>query len=1628
MNQGSVLSVVAVCLRPWAVFALLFVAPNAEAQECDGTCTGIGCPVGVNPREFVGNACSGGFSYDCYKIHLQRSTACADLEEGDCSGGNDCVDDVEVDNRRFSGCGPDRSCDYYETCDDAGSFCFCENCGGAQEICGNGLDDDHDGIVDDPVQCGDPENPPDEPGDCVQEISNTSYAFGGMRLDPQLDVRLAGPGAISLEVVRYYASGMSTQFRKNNFGRRFSSTLNERLEGNLSSPPSDVVWFRTGGSGVGHASCSAQGSDYVCPPQVNRHHELRRLSNGSWRLTDLDGTVTTFDSAGRMNGKHDGAAGWGYAVSYDSSGHALSATDSAGRTLVFVHDADLEFLTGRDYIVRVELQRSPSNVVLAEYSYELAQLVSVERSTGTRTYEYDDDGVAITAVRENSGSTTIETHELDSTQRVIESHTADGAAGFRYDVVCNTQGPPGVLLFDLTAPELDGGGDPKTCTSDAQCSSAAGCHGGTCYWYSCAEYDPDHMRAISSITGNCACSGVAERSFTSGMRKAWETDRNGVRTTYEYDSSGLVIAECVNDDDTAVSRASPSSCPSTGQWTGTWYSSTYPGRPTEIRRSSVLSPGNWAKTQTYYDTNGRKDLVLQSGYTRGSSDTIVSYGNWTNYDYDSLGRLTKVDGPLSGTSDRVEYTYFGSGNGDSSYMLQRVRRYTSATSYLDTTYASYDAYGRPAQVTAPNGVTTSYAYDATGRVLSDTTASLTTSYAYDDGGRLEEVTLPRGNVILYRYDGWGRPSQIARRDSATLTDEDRVEMTYDAAGRLLTRSVLRQGESAWAVLQQAYDINGRLWRVYNPTDSGGDTYREITYDPVGLPTDVTDEAGNLVESFHDSFGRLSEVRRHLDGSGTNYLSTTYAFSSTRSRAPTTVTDGAGHGTTYERDDLDRLTKVVSPDAGTIRNLYDVASKLTDRWAADGLRSHFVYDSAGRLTWADHDYGSASAFTSDVKYTYDSASGCPTDITQKAAGRIARVDEELFADTSLGDGKYDRIVCLYYDDLGRTVRETTLGDEGVTRHTEYEYDGNGNLVRLRYPMITNAWARWDYDLASSDNTDADDAYRVAAETTKGSTYIYLAKASERYPMGPLRRVWHGNNSSSPPSNPSREVLRRLDSNVSTLRSHLGGSSSWDVLDRTYAYEPTMQIASFNDALSGNPDRYYDYDGAHRLTCATTSSVTSCPSQTDSRLLANVGYDAADNRSTFKKYSGISDSYVYTSGTDQLDKINHASQMTNYTLDGSGRRSYDDNTSISNDYRYYYYRADGRLRLVSGRRPSTNPSYQSYQLAYAYDYKGRRIFKSDKNLSTGVVHQWWFYYDQYDRLIGVRDIPNAASPTTYNVHIMFYLDGERVGRVVLKYVNGSFNQEQRDLFHDDHLQTPMALERWPTSGAASIVWSASYEPWGQANVAGGSSAVVDLRFPGQWYDGETESRVWLSGVNTLLRPGIAQNWMREYDAWVGAYSAVDPLIGRGLPVGPMGNRLAGAYQYASLDPAAIGDPRGLWPWDAPGSFDALVELLRDPDLLLALRPPPPAVAGDPAELCTFVTVIPAVELTDQGLCSTGDGCWVFDCGGGAGDQVGWVMAEGERPPVFVAEGAGPRGNRARCFTDSGMVWFPRRQPRP
>lgn len=109
----------------------------------------------------------------------------------------------------------------------------------------------------------------------------------------------------------------------------------------------------------------------------------------------------------------------------------------------------------------------------------------------------------------------------------------------------------------------------------------------------------------------------------------------------------------------------------------------------------------------------------------------------------------------------------------------------------------------------------------------------------------------------------------------------------------------------------------------------------------------------------------------------------------------------------------------------------------------------------------------------------------------------------------------------------------------------------------------------------------------------------------------------------------------------------------------------------------------------------------------------------------------------------------------------------------------------------------------------------------------------------------------------------------------------------------------------NAAGSIVWRATYLPYGGVYQVLGPLATNDHRFPGQWFQ---------------LENCLHSNWHRHYDPTLGRYTQPDPL---GMVDGP--NR----YAYALNSPVMYIDPRG-------ESWRLLIRLARK--LTPAIRPLP------------------------------------------------------------------------------------------
>ena len=62
------------------------------------------------------------------------------------------------------------------------------------------------------------------------------------------------------------------------------------------------------------------------------------------------------------------------------------------------------------------------------------------------------------------------------------------------------------------------------------------------------------------------------------------------------------------------------------------------------------------------------------------------------------------------------------------------------------------------------------------------------------------------------------------------------------------------------------------------------------------------------------------------------------------------------------------------------------------------------------------------------------------------------------------------------------------------------------------------------------------------------------------------------------------------------------------------------------------------------------------------------------------------------------------------------------------------------------------------------------------------------------------------------------------------------------------------------AGEATWKANYEAFGKARINPASTAQINLRLPGQYFDAET---------------GLHQNWNRDYAPGIGRYIQADPL---------------------------------------------------------------------------------------------------------------------------------------------------------
>ena len=912
--------------------------------------------------------------------------------------------------------------------------------------------------------------------------------------------------------------------------------------------------------------------------------------------------------------------------------------------------------------------------------------------------------------------------------------------------------------------------------------------------------------------------------------------------------------------------------------------------------------------------------VAVSALTLLASFQIHALERTWNYQYNTSGQVTVVDGPRSDIDDNLNYTYDAAGN---RILVENALGHTIHMS-------NHNQRGQPQLLIDANGVETRLSYHPRGWLINRTIVSSSGNsaddssvhYSYDNNGLLVTTTLADGTKLTNEYDPAHRLVAVSNNQG------DRIEYLLDEAGNVLADQIYNNSATVTRSSQKTYDELNRLIKI---TGASGQV-TSFSYDRNGNSATETDGNGNLTTQLTDSLNRKS-------GSNSAYSHNTRYSHDSRNNL-TAVTDPKGLSTRYSYNALNELTLLESPDTGTTSYNYDSAGNRTSMTDANGVTVTTTYDALNRPTHVSHPNPEY-----DISYGYDQGhfgKGRLTSIQDSSGTERLEYDHKgNLAHQTLENGEhvftfsytYDldnkvtavtypsgRIIKYGFNSIGRIDSIQTIDDAG-------NRDIASNLEYLPYGPPT----AMDYGNGIQMTATFDKDYRVQSlehANTLGRDYLYdnannILSIEDRlnpllhqaFAYDALNRIGAASGSYGTLSYDYDAIGNRLEySDAINSDSYDYDASSNRLLSNknwNYEYDNNGNMTAKVDSSSSEGDRFdYRYDPRNRLT--QTSHRTTVEGVQHETVLATYTYNARGQRS--KKVTATETiHYLYGLEDNLLAEINDAgitlreyiylnekpiavaqAIFTQYPAEVGPETVLDDtDNAVSTTgnwdrvkkkgaYGDYYQRsedADGSFRW--NLKDINSSDYE----VYAWWPKVR---KNNRNAQFSVFHSG-------QTSTSVQDQGRQGKRWAYLGIYSFSGDGEEY--ISLSGQGGKTAADgirlveilpppppliSTEIFyiHSDHLGTPQTL----TNAARNIVWNANYKPFGEAKIAI-ASIVNNLRFPGQYYDAET---------------GLHQNYFRDYDPTLGRYVQSDP-IGLSGGINP--------YIYANLNSLINTDPFGL-----------------------------------------------------------------------------------------------------------------------
>ncbi|AWZ18254.1 RHS repeat-associated core domain-containing protein [Streptomyces sp. ICC1] len=912
-------------------------------------------------------------------------------------------------------------------------------------------------------------------------------------------------------------------------------------------------------------------------------------------------------------------------------------------------------------------------------------------------------------------------------------------------------------------------------------------------------------------------------------------------------------------DDTAATGWTANQTPTLGLATWAGRPQSYPVASGTADRNPVGAAGWQTTAKTTYDTATAKlGRPLTSTDAAGNTTT-------TSYTPAAAGPLevTVVTAPKLAATGQQHKTY--------TYMDLRGSVVRSIEANMASTFNTYDGLGRVTATWLPNrgqSLTPNVKYDyllERGKQPWTSVASLAADGSYKTVYTIADALLrplqtqaasPNGGRVLTdtRYDSRG----LAYESYTDIWDKDKApEGVYARA----------EYGSTPAQSQTVFDGLGR------PTTSTllvyGVQKQSTTTSYTGDSTATTAvQGGNATRTITDALGRTTETRTYggttpndpaYGGTapGTPYTSVSNTY--TVDGKASTITGPDSSKWTYGYDLFGRSSSTTDPDKGLSTTTFTVLDQIATSKDARNTVLEYAYDEAGRKT------GLWKSPKSDANklaaWTYDTVrKGSPSAATRYEGGLTGKAyTKSVTAYDVLGRPSTTRLTLPADDPL------VTSGAIAATTDTTVNYRLDGALNSTSAPAAAGLPAEIlqvsydDFGLAKGLSGTTDYVQNVSYSPLGDIDQLTLARSA----AAGVRKTFIGNT--------YEEGTRRL------LRSTVNDQTHNGMLQElTYQYDQAGNVLSIFDSapLSGftkADNQCFSYDAQRRMTEAWTPKTADC--NPTGRTAANLDgaapywnsytYTAGGQRATEKTNTGTPQTRTYCydpARPHALATTTTGATCTGltpqYAYDSIGNTTKRAETPGSATSQTLNWGPEGKLAKTTEGATATD---------YVYDAEGELLIRRDPAGETVL------YAGSNE--VHLKGAKKWATRTYTVASTKVAVLTSESGSAKLSFVAGDAHGTSSLMVSADDAQA--VSKRYTT-------------PFGSARGPAAANWPEDKRFLDKPEDTGT---------------GLTHIGAREYDAALGQFLSVDPVLA------PDAAQSLNGYSYASNNPVTSADPTGM-----------------------------------------------------------------------------------------------------------------------